>query len=106
MKITGLQYCPNKSNVLISCSYDGTVRAFDLIKYKNFRIMTTPKLTKFTCCSVDFTGEIICAGSLETYIIYIWSLKTGDLIDNLTGHSSPISTIKFSNISDMLVSGS
>ena len=106
MKITGLQYCPNKSNVLISCSYDGTVRAFDLIKYKNFRIMTIPKLTKFTCCSVDFTGEIICAGSLETYIIYIWSLKTGDLIDNLTGHSSPISTIKFSNISDMLVSGS
>ncbi len=106
MKITGLQYCPNKSNVLISCSYDGTVRAFDLIKYKNFRIMTTPKLTKFTCCSVDFTGEIICAGSLETYIIYIWSLKTGDLIDTLTGHSSPISTLKFSNISDMLVSGS
>ena len=106
MKISGLQYAPNKSNVLISSSYDGTIRAYDLIKYKNFRIMTTPNPTQFTCCSIDFTGEIISAGSLETYSIYIWSLKTGDLIDTLTGHSSPISTLKFSNISDMLVSGS
>ena len=106
MKISGLQYAPNKSNVLISSSYDGTIRAYDLIKYKNFRIMTTPNPTQFTCCSIDFTGEIISAGSLETYTIYIWSLKTGDLIDTLTGHSSPISTLKFSNISDMLVSGS
>ena len=54
--------------------------------------MTTPNPTQFTCCSIDFTGEIISAGSLETYTIYIWSLKTGDLIDTLTGHSSPIST--------------
>ena len=31
-KITGLQYALNKSNLLISSSLDGTVRAYDLIK--------------------------------------------------------------------------
>ena len=31
MKISGIQYAPNKSNVLISSSYDGTIRAYDLI---------------------------------------------------------------------------
>ena len=36
MKISDLQYAPNKSNVLISSSYDGTIRVYDVIKYKNF----------------------------------------------------------------------
>ena len=75
MKISDLQYAPNKSNVLISSSYDGTIRAYDLIKYKNFRIMTTPNPNQFSCCSIDFTGEIISAGFLESYSIYIWSLN-------------------------------
>ena len=37
--------------------------------------MTTPNPTQFTCCSIEFTGEIISAGLLETYSIYIWWLN-------------------------------
>ena len=57
-----MQYALNKSNLLISSSLDGTVRAYDLIKYKNFGIMTTPKQTQLICCSVDYSGEIVAAG--------------------------------------------
>ena len=105
-KVTGLQYALNKSNVLVSSSLDGTIRAYDLIKYKNFRIMTTPKQTQLICCSVDFSGEIVAAGSLDTYNIFVWSLKTGDLIDVLNGHTGPVSCLAFSHINDILVSGS
>ena len=105
-KITGLQYAQNKSNVLVSSSLDGTIRAYDLIKYKNFRIMTTPKQTQLICCSVDYSGEIAAAGSLDTYNIFVWSLKTGDLIDVLNGHTGPVSCLTFSHINDILVSGS
>ena len=105
-KVTGLQYALNKSNVLVSSSLDGTIRAYDLIKYKNFRIMTTPKQTQLICCSVDYSGEIVAGGSLDTYNIFVWSLKTGDLIDVLNGHTGPVSCLAFSHINDILVSGS
>ena len=105
-KVTGLQYALNKSNVLVSSSLDGTIRAYDLIKYKNFRIMTTPKQTQLICCSVDYSGEIVAAGSLDTYNIFVWSLKTGDLIDVLNGHTAPVSCLAFSHINDVLISGS
>ena len=105
-KVTEIHYATNKPNVLVSSSLDGTVRVYDLIKYKNFRTMTTPNPTQFTCCAVDFSGDIVCAGSLDTYSIYVWSIKTGDLIDVLAGHTAPVSSLVFSNIKDMLLSGS
>ena len=105
-KVTGLQYALNKSNVLVSSSLDGTIRAYDLIKYKYFRIMTTPKQTQLICCSIDYSGEIVAAGSLDTYNIFVWSLKTGDLIDILNGHTAPVSCLAFSHINDILISGS
>ena len=68
--------------------------------------MTTPKQTQLICCSVDYSGEIVAAGSLDTYNIFVWSLKTGDLIDVLNGHTGPVSCLAFSHINDILVSGS
>ena len=105
-KVTEIKYASNKPNVLVSSSLDGTVRAYDLIKYRNFRVMTTPKLSQFTCVSIDYSGDIVAAGSMDPYIIYVWSLKTGDLIDSLTGHTAPISCLAFSTNKDMLASGS
>jgi len=42
-KVTALQFIPKKGNAVVSASLDGTVRAYDLIKYRNFRTFTTPK---------------------------------------------------------------
>jgi periodic tryptophan protein 2 len=68
--------------------------------------MTTPKQTQLICCSIDYSGEIVAAGSLDTYNIFVWSIKTGDLIDVLNGHTGPVSCLSFSHINDILVSGS
>lgn len=105
-KVSDLKFIPNKGNVLVSSSLDGTVRAYDLIKYRNFRTMTTPKACQFLSLAVDFSGEIVCAGSMDPYSIYVWSLKTGDLVDILTGHKGPVSSLAFSMVKDMLISGS
>lgn len=38
--VTGLAFLPGSGQALLSCSLDGTVRAHDLIRYKNFRTLT------------------------------------------------------------------
>ena len=105
-KVTEIKYAPNKPSVLVSASLDGTVRAYDLIKYRNFRVMTTPKVTQFTCVGINLSGEIVAAGSMDPYVVYVWNLKTGDLVDQLTGHTAPISCIAFSANKDMVATGS
>jgi len=43
--ITDIKFMPKKGNAIVTCSTDGTVRAFDLVKYKNFRTMKPNKST-------------------------------------------------------------
>jgi periodic tryptophan protein 2 len=83
------------SNVLLTSSLDGTVRAFDLVRYRNFRTMTTPQPAQLVCLAVDPAGEVVCAGSLEPFEIYVWSLQTGKLLDVLAGHAGPLSGLAF-----------
>jgi periodic tryptophan protein 2 len=104
--ITGLQFLANKGNAIVSASKDGTVRAFDLVRYRNFKTFTTPKPVQFTCLASD-NADIICAGSFDPYDIYLWSIKTGDLLEVLSGHTGPISSLCFhSGVESFLVSGS
>lgn len=42
-KITDLKFIPKKGNAVLSASLDGSVRAYDLVKYRCFRTLTTPK---------------------------------------------------------------
>lgn len=50
--VTGVAFVKS-GHALVSCSLDGTVRAFDLIRYRNFRVLTTPSPVQFTCVAVD-----------------------------------------------------
>lgn len=96
-KVTDLKFVPKKSNTLLSASMDGTVRAYDLNKYRNFRILQANKPTQFNSLAVDSSsGDIIVAGAVDPFNIYVWSLKTGQLIDILNGHTGPISSLCFS----------
>ena len=52
-KITALQFTPKKGNAVLSASLDGTVRAYDLVKYRNFRTMKANKPTQFTCLAIE-----------------------------------------------------
>ncbi|KFA75475.1 hypothetical protein S40288_01209 [Stachybotrys chartarum IBT 40288] len=95
-----------KGNVLFTASLDGSVRAWDLIRYRNFRTFTAPTRLSFTSMAVDPSGEVVAAGSLDSFDIHIWSVQTGQLLDQLSGHEGPVSALAFAPNGGTLVSGS
>jgi len=103
--ITGIAFSQN-GQVIVSASLDGTVRAFDLNRYRNFRTFTAPRPCQFSCLALDSSGEIICAGSLDTFEICMWSMQTGRLLEIMAGHEGPVSCLAFSPMQSILVSGS
>ena len=104
--VTDVKFLPKKSNAFLSSSVDGTVRAFDLVKYKNFRTLKPNKPTQFTCLAIESQGDIVCAGSNDPFNVFVWSLRTGQLIDILSGHSAPISCVSFNSSNGELASAS
>ncbi|KAJ6252072.1 wd40 repeat protein [Anaeramoeba flamelloides] len=104
--VTDVKFSPS-GNAVFSSSLDGTIRAFDLIRYRNFRIFTTPKPAQFSCIAIDPSGELICAGTVDDYQIPVWSIQTGKLLDVLWGHEGAISSLSFAPFSyPLLISGS
>lgn len=95
-----------RGNVLFTASLDGSVRAWDLIRYRCFRTFTAPKRLSFSSIAVDPSGEVVAAGSLDDFDIHIWSVQTGQLLDQLSGHEGPVSTLSFAPNGGSLVSGS
>ncbi|KAN0061819.1 U3 snoRNP protein [Thecaphora frezii] len=85
-----------QGTVLFSASLDGTVRAYDLVRYRNFRTLTSPTPVQFISLAVDPSGEVVCAGSSDSFEIYMWSVQTGKLLDILSGHQGPVAGICFS----------
>merc|ERR1711977_616664 len=77
--ISGVTACEfaKRGNVLFTASLDGSIRAWDLIRYRNFRTFTAPTRLSFSCLAVDPSGEVVCAGSLDSFDIHIWSVQTG-----------------------------
>mmetsp|Transcript_6250 Transcript_6250/g.22223 ORF Transcript_6250/g.22223 Transcript_6250/m.22223 type:complete len:926 (-) Transcript_6250:29-2806(-) len=93
-------------HAVLSASADGTVRAFDLVRYRNFRTLTTPTPVQFLSLAADPSGEVVCAGAVDPFDIYVWSLQTGKLLDVLSGHEGPVSSLAFSPTTPFLASGS
>ena len=80
---------------LVSASLDGTARAYDLLRYRNFQTFVSPTPAQFGCVAVDGSGEIVCAGSRDTFHVYVWNLQTAQLLESLSGHEAPISSLAF-----------
>ncbi|KAL8929454.1 MAG: hypothetical protein Q9208_001123 [Pyrenodesmia sp. 3 TL-2023] len=95
-----------KGGVLFTASLDGSVRAWDLIRYRNFRTFSAPTRLSFSSLAVDPSGDVVCAGSLDSFHIHIWSVQTGQLLDHLAGHEGPVSSLTFTPNGGALVSGS
>ncbi|KAK3923293.1 Periodic tryptophan protein 2-like protein [Frankliniella fusca] len=93
--VTGVQFSHNRKFVVTS-SLDGTVRAFDMTRYRNFRTLTSPRPVQFTCVALDRSGDFIAAGGQDVFEIYLWSIKLGRLLEILSGHEGPVSSIAFS----------
>ena len=95
-----------RGNVLFTASLDGSVRAWDLTRYRNFRTFTAPTRLSFSSIAVDPSGEVVCDGSLDSFDIHIWSVQTGQLLDQLAGHEGPVASLSFAQTGGALVSGS
>ncbi|CAL5871272.1 uncharacterized protein PFLUO_LOCUS5522 [Penicillium psychrofluorescens] len=95
-----------KGSVLFTASLDGSIRAWDLIRYRNFRTFTAPSRLSFSSLAVDPSGEVVCAGSPDSFDIHVWSVQTGQLLDQLSGHEGPVSSLAFAADGNHLVSGS
>ncbi|KAF2744900.1 WD40 repeat-like protein [Sporormia fimetaria CBS 119925] len=106
--MSGVTACEfaKRGNVLFTASLDGSVRAWDLIRYRNFRTFTAPSRLSFSSIAVDPSGEVVCAGSIDSFDIHIWSVQTGQLLDRLSGHEGPVSSLAFTPDGSTLVSGS
>uniref|UniRef100_A0A4W4GHZ4 Small-subunit processome Utp12 domain-containing protein n=1 Tax=Electrophorus electricus TaxID=8005 RepID=A0A4W4GHZ4_ELEEL len=101
--ITGVAFT-SSGLVVLSASLDGTVRAFDLHRYRNFRTMTSPQPTQFSSLAVDLSGDLVCAGAQDSFEIFLWSMQTGRLLEVLSGHEGPVSCLCFSPVQSVLVS--
>ena len=64
--VTALHFISGKDS-LLSASLDGTIRAWDLIRYRNFRTFTTPSSRQFVSLASDQSGEVVCAGTLDSF---------------------------------------
>ena len=51
-------------------------------------------------------AQVICAGSLDTFQIFVWATKTGRLLDVLAAHEAPVVALAFSPAQPLLASGS
>lgn len=66
---------------VVSASLDGTVRAYDLTRYRNFKTLTSPKPVQFSCIALDASDELLAAGGQDVFEIYLWSVKLGSLLE-------------------------
>uniref|UniRef100_A0A7S0Q3Z6 Small-subunit processome Utp12 domain-containing protein n=1 Tax=Coccolithus braarudii TaxID=221442 RepID=A0A7S0Q3Z6_9EUKA len=107
--VTAVAFVPHGRAVL-SASLDGTVRAFDLLRYRNFQTLVSPTPAQFICVCVDPSGEVVVAGSRDTLLIYVWNLQTAQLLEALSGHEAPVSCLAFGvgagGVGSFLASGS
>ncbi|XP_050305547.1 periodic tryptophan protein 2 homolog [Anthonomus grandis grandis] len=93
--ITAISFSGNKKFV-VSASLDGTVRAYDVIRYRNFKTFTSPRPVQISCVAVDGSGEFVAAGGQDVFEIYLWSIKTGRLLEIVSGHEGPVAGLAFS----------
>eukprot|EP01017_Pseudomicrothorax_dubius_P008801 TRINITY_DN12918_c0_g1_i1.p1 TRINITY_DN12918_c0_g1~~TRINITY_DN12918_c0_g1_i1.p1 ORF type:complete len:458 (-),score=80.59 TRINITY_DN12918_c0_g1_i1:514-1887(-) len=85
---------------------DGTVRAYDAMRYRAFRVLKPDSPNQLTSLAIDPSGEIVCAGGFDPYNVYVWNLQTGHLVDVIGGHEGPVSCLLFSPTENYIASGS
>ncbi|KAM8977784.1 periodic tryptophan protein 2 homolog [Pelodytes ibericus] len=104
--VTAVIFSNSGGQVILSASLDGTVRAYSLLRYRNFRTFTSPRPAQFSCLGVDGSGDLVCAGAQDSYEVYVWSMQTGRLLDVLAGHEGPISSVAFNPWRSVLATAS
>mmetsp|Transcript_23597 Transcript_23597/g.48103 ORF Transcript_23597/g.48103 Transcript_23597/m.48103 type:complete len:558 (+) Transcript_23597:22-1695(+) len=106
-EINGIIFLKNNSRAIISSSSDGSLKIFDLRKSIVSQTFFLPgSSNNFDLLASDDSGFFIACSCKQTFFIYIWSLKKGNLIESLEGHVSKIYKIAFLENRINLISGS
>lgn len=92
---TAVKFSLGKNNVIFSASLDGTVRAYDTTRYRNFRTFTSPRPAQFSSLAVDLSGDLVASGASDVYEVFLWSVQTGHLLEVISGHQGPVSCLAF-----------
>ena len=87
-----------------SAAKDGTVRVYDLRRYRNFRTLTTPRAQRLAAVSCDAGGELVAAAGGDSGSIFVWSIRTGRLLDEFANHEASCVRVAFSPIASRLLS--
>lgn len=94
------------TNAFFTCSKDGTARGYDLVRYRHFRVFTNAeRVGQCSCISIDPSGEVLAVGSSAHNLITMYSVQTGRVIDELSGHESPLVCLSFHPSGTVLASG-
>ncbi|KAL0224274.1 hypothetical protein P9112_003664 [Eukaryota sp. TZLM1-RC] len=102
--VNSIDFSGQGSNlVVVTSSSDGTIKAHDVIKRKCFRVMTcnSTNLGKLT---VDSMGDLIAVVSNDEFLINVFQLRTGKVLESLAGHESSITGLDFSSSKGLLAS--
>lgn len=92
--VTSVKFARNRK-FLVSASLDGTVRAFDMMRYRNFRTFTSTRPVQFASLAIDSSCEFVAAGGQDVFEIFLWSMKVGRLLEILSGHEGPVVSLDF-----------
>ncbi|KAK4537760.1 hypothetical protein CDCA_CDCA14G3785 [Cyanidium caldarium] len=98
--VTDLAFAAH-TGLLCSASLDGTVRVIDLKRYRAFRRLQAPAADSgssglsypFTCVAVHDSGELVCAGARDPFVVCVWQVRTGKVLEVLSGHEGPITAL-------------
>lgn len=52
-----------------------------LRRYRNFRTFASPRPVQFSCLAIDSNDEFVAAGARDTFEIFIWSMRLGQLVE-------------------------
>ena len=88
-------------NIVISGSYDTTVRVWDLLDNGNCKHILMGHTDRIYSTALNFNSKICYSGSMDSSI-KIWDIEKGLLLSSLQGHSSLVGLLELSD--DYLVS--
>ncbi|ODM97316.1 Periodic tryptophan protein 2 [Orchesella cincta] len=94
--VTGILFMQNNKAV-VSSSLDGTVRAFDTMRYRNFRTFLASRGgAQFSCVAIDSSNTYLASGSIDEFQVFVWHVQSGRLLMEISGHTGPVAAVCFS----------